>query len=539
MWGEVGPRGRALQLRALPRKMPGTPVAVHKRTQHQEKLARIYDDQIAPVWGSRFGKMLLRNLALPERGQILDIACGTGYPLVEVLRRKGEGARVIAIDASSAMLDIARRKVADLGGKGVFFRTESPIPKLSFADDVYDLVLCNLGLAEMPNLGSALVDFTRVTKLGGEVRCTLPLAGTWEEFHDIFREVLVKHDRHDALDRLDRHLASYPTVDDCCAQMIGAGLDPTVEVEEFTLLFKSSREFFFAPVIEYGPLAAWKEIAGTGQELQDTFWYIKEAIDAYFGERAFQVTVKAGCLIGHKRAMEADEEINTGRVELYDTLDPPGRAPQFADGSVRDPGTAEIDVGQIVEVDGTRDRVDYAAIALDAFAGKQRPDYLGTPPPRPSLLIIDEHDEDDEESDDEGGAVEAGAFADDGPFERAGRDTLDTGDRVRGAKDTLDSGDRPARDTLDSAGRVIRDTLDSRDRSALDTGDRGARPIRETLAPEPFAEELLPVDGAVEVDLDDADSGVHLAFEDADPDTGRHTPAHFDGDEDTDSGAVD
>src|SRR5690242_12042021 len=151
-----------------------------KRTLKVEKLARIYDDEIAPVWGSRFGKMLLRNLAVPQKGQVLDISCGTGYPTVEILRRMSDGSRLIAIDASSAMLDVARRKVADLGtlAKRVFFRTESAIPKLSFADDVYDLVVCNLGLDEMPSLEVALRDFARVAKIGGEVRCTLPLAGT-------------------------------------------------------------------------------------------------------------------------------------------------------------------------------------------------------------------------------------------------------------------------------------------------------------------------------------------------------------------------
>jgi ubiquinone/menaquinone biosynthesis C-methylase UbiE len=61
------------------------------------------------------------------------------------------------------------------GAKGVFFRTESPVPRLSFADDVYDLVMCNLGLPEMPSVKTAINDFARVTKIGGEVRCTLPL----------------------------------------------------------------------------------------------------------------------------------------------------------------------------------------------------------------------------------------------------------------------------------------------------------------------------------------------------------------------------
>ena len=356
-------------------------MAVEKRSHKLEKLARIYDDQIGPVWGSRFGKMLLRNLALPERGQILDISCGTGYPLVEVLRRKGDAARVIAIDASSAMLDVARRKAADLGAigkKGVFFRTESPLPRLSFADDVYDLVLCNLGLPEMPNAQSALADFARVTKLGGEVRCTIPLQGTWLEFHDIYREVLVKHDRHDALDRLDRHLESYPSVDDCTQWMRAAGLAPAIEVEEFTLLFKSSREFFFAPVVEFGPLPAWKAIAGSGQELQDVFWYIKEAIDAYFGERAFQVTVKAGCLVGRKVDAELLDDVSAGRIELVSEA----AAPRIADGSVRanDAGTAEVDILEIQEVEGSQNQVDYADLALDAFTdGKSRPRYLQPP----------------------------------------------------------------------------------------------------------------------------------------------------------------
>src|SRR5262245_43257943 len=178
-----------------------------------------------------------------------------------------DGSRLIAIDASSAMLDVARRKVADLGPlgkKGVFFRTESAVPKLSFADDVYDLVVCNLGLEEMPSLEVAVRDFARVTKQGGEVRCTLPLAGSFQEFHDLYREVLIKHDKHDALDRLEHHIARYPTADqvECC--MEAANLSGGLEYEEFSLLFKSAREFFFAPVIEYGPLGHWKEVAGGG-----------------------------------------------------------------------------------------------------------------------------------------------------------------------------------------------------------------------------------------------------------------------------------
>ena len=363
-----------------------------KRSLKIEKLARIYDEEIAPVWGTRFGKMLLRNLALPEKGQVLDISCGTGYPTIEILRRMRDGSRLIAIDASSAMLDVARRKVSELGPlgkKGIFFRTESAVPKLSFADDVYDLVVCNLGLNEMPSLEVALRDFARVAKKGGEVRCTVPLAGTFQEFNDLYREVLIKHDKHEALDRLDRYISRLPSIDHVERCMKTASLGGGLEVEEFTLLFKSSREFFFAPVIEYGPLAEWKEIAGAGQEMQDVFWYIKEAIDAYYDGRPFSVTVKAGCLIGRKEDIRAvtpppalEIEISEGYdvLEFDDEVDtglplPPHK---IAAGSVRVADPEDLDVEEVPDDGSFEVELDVNAEAdLDAFIeGKRRPSHL-------------------------------------------------------------------------------------------------------------------------------------------------------------------
>ncbi len=353
-----------------------------KRTHKMEKLARIYDDEILPVWTQRFGRMLLRGLDLADKAQILDVACGTGFPATEILRRMEEGSRLIAIDGASPLLDVARRKVKEMREEGlrasVFFRSESASPKLSFADDVYDLVVCNLGLAEMPSPEAAVADFARVTQPGGEVRCTLPLEGTFQEFYDIFREVLIKHDKHESLNRLNQHLAEYPTPEDCAGWLANAGLvDTRVEVEEFSMLFKSSREFFFAPVIEFGPLAAWKEAAGRGQEMQDVFWYIKEAIDAYFGGRAFEVTVQAGCLIGTVPTAVAEEEV----VVLG--------APMNIQDDELDISTEEIDLADIEELATDEDEVETLDgakpvhevededVVIEAFVeGSRRPSHL-------------------------------------------------------------------------------------------------------------------------------------------------------------------
>jgi ubiquinone/menaquinone biosynthesis C-methylase UbiE len=266
-----------------------------KRSHRYEKMARVYDDEILPVWSQRFGRMLLRNLEVPRKSMVLDVGCGTGYPSLELLKRMEEG-RIIAIDPVGPLLDVARKKAGELAGKRIFFRTEPPVAKLAFADDVYDLVVSNLGLLLLDDPARAVREFARVTKPNGHVIVTLPVAGTYTEFFDIYREVLTKNDKDALLLRLERHVTQIPDVDEVTSWFEQSGLSGVdVEVEQFSLLFKSSREFFFAPVIEFGPLAAWKDVAGKGEEMQEIFWHIKEAIDAYFSDRAFEITVKAGC----------------------------------------------------------------------------------------------------------------------------------------------------------------------------------------------------------------------------------------------------
>jgi len=352
-----------------------------------ERMAKIYDADILPVWSHRFGRMLLRDLNVESGAQVLDVACGTGYPSSEILRRMPEDSRLIAIDGSSSMLDIARTKIKEMGAKNVFFRTESATPKLSFADDVYDVVVCNLGLTDFDCPELALADFARVTRPGGEVRCTLPVAGTFQEFFDIYQEVLTKHDKHDTLARLRHHISdTFWSIDTCYEWLEKAGLvDLHVEVDEFTLLFKSSREFFFAPIIEYGPIDEWKRIAGKGQEMQDVFWYIKESIDAYYSGRAFEVTVKAALLKGRVPQEGADTSDTSKNTTGFCVADP-----DFDPKTENDPKTEddqrtddeELDTAsesERLEVDGYVDSEmdDDIAPALDAFAeGEERPEHL-------------------------------------------------------------------------------------------------------------------------------------------------------------------
>lgn len=340
-----------------------------RRTHKHEKLARIYDDEILPIWAERFGRMILRGLEIPAKSTLLDVSCGTGYPALDVARKMDDGSRLVAIDDSSALLDVARKKAEHIPGKRIYFRTQRAYPKLPFTADVFDVVFSNLGLLETPSPGRALRDFARVAKPGGgRVIATLPLAGSWQEFHDLFREVLVKHDQLPMIARLDKHVAATPDAATCEAWLSAAGLeDVRVDVEEFTLLFRSSREFFFAPVVEFGPLSDWKKIAGRGADLQDTFWHIKEAIDAYFGGRAFQITIVAGCLSGMKVGPQASIDV-AGPAEGEGT----------EDDDAEPLSTSEV---ELIEEDGhaaAEDILDEPDDDLDALRRDRDPDDEGT-----------------------------------------------------------------------------------------------------------------------------------------------------------------
>lgn len=341
-----------------------------RRSLKQDKLARVYDTEILPIWAERFGRLLLAEAKVRSGAMVLNVACGTGYPALELLE-KMDGGRIIAIDASSALLDVARTKADDLSGKRIFFRTEGNKERLSFDDDVYDLTFTNLGLGELaPTPREALAELARVTAPGGQVLVTLPLRGTWTEFLDIYREVLTKHDRHDTLQSLGEYEDTLPEPEVAIEWLEAAGLqDVDLVVEEFSLLFKSSREFFFAPVIEFGPLRDWKKLAGKGQQMQDIFWFIKESIDAYFGDRAFSVTVVAGCLCGRKPAEdeatdEADEEPEDAPMDGEDTAQAPSsrvRASKRGSGGFPDPKavkTEEDDVPDIMSTEPGRSDAD-------------------------------------------------------------------------------------------------------------------------------------------------------------------------------------
>jgi ubiquinone/menaquinone biosynthesis C-methylase UbiE len=92
------------------------------------------------------------------RGRALDAACGTGRHAAHL---HALGYEVIGVDATEAMLAVARPKVP-----GADFRL-GRLEALPLDDGSVDLVTCSLALTHVAELGPAVAELARVLRPGG------------------------------------------------------------------------------------------------------------------------------------------------------------------------------------------------------------------------------------------------------------------------------------------------------------------------------------------------------------------------------------
>ncbi len=105
----------------------------------------------------------LASFGLRQDELVLDIGCGTGNLTCALLRRLGTKGRVIAIDISSRMLELAKGKVTDT--RVQWYRTGAE--KLPCPPESADRVICYSVWPHFQDANAAVREFQRVLKPGG------------------------------------------------------------------------------------------------------------------------------------------------------------------------------------------------------------------------------------------------------------------------------------------------------------------------------------------------------------------------------------
>jgi len=269
--------------------------------QLQERHAKCYDRDIAPIWTEPIASFLLEGVSVEQDAQILELACATG-DLTERLLPRIKTGRVLAIDSRSLLLDRARRKLGSVVGSRVFLSSNTLTEFSKFAEAIFDLCLCNIELLEMGEPIRVLYHLARVTKPAGVVVGTLPMYGSFFECFDLLQEVLAANHQDGGIDSVEVYKDRQPEMEDIERWLSHAGYeDVTVSERKFRLLFRSGFEFLKAPIIELELLPQWYRFLGRHvDDLDGLFSALEKRIDQYFKGRPFELTVRVGRFQGRR-----------------------------------------------------------------------------------------------------------------------------------------------------------------------------------------------------------------------------------------------
>jgi len=122
-------------------------------------------DALRKVWNDDALRARALARVLPRDLVVADVGTGTGTFALELA---AAGMRVIAVDHSKAMLEAARRKLAEAGSEGVELR-HGEAEALPLGDGEVDAAFAHLVLQYLPAPGRALAELARVVRPGGAV----------------------------------------------------------------------------------------------------------------------------------------------------------------------------------------------------------------------------------------------------------------------------------------------------------------------------------------------------------------------------------
>lgn len=234
----------------------------------------VYDE--VALWSAMFGLLLLEEVPLANVTNVLDVGCGTGFPLIELAERLGERAHVHGIDPWSGGLKRAAEKIAGRGTRNVTLH-EGSASAMPFADATFELIVSNLGVNNFDDRAAAISECRRVAKPGGTLALTTNLQGHMREFYDVFADVV--RDDTEASKRLRDHVERRATIAKVRELLETGGFDVTRVIErESVMRFTNGTSLLNHYFIKLGFLDAWKKVV-TGNE-REVFARLQDRLNA-------------------------------------------------------------------------------------------------------------------------------------------------------------------------------------------------------------------------------------------------------------------
>lgn len=143
-----------------------------------------YDQYMGPLFFEPYAIDLVGRIAEYHPKKILEIACGTGRVTHHLRKLLPADAKLTATDLNAGMLAVARRNLLN---ENIEFK-EVDAQALPFADNSFDLIVCQFGFMFMPDKAKAFSEAFRVLLPGGHL-----LFNTWDKLENNEASFIVRN----------------------------------------------------------------------------------------------------------------------------------------------------------------------------------------------------------------------------------------------------------------------------------------------------------------------------------------------------------
>jgi SAM-dependent methyltransferase len=226
-------------------------------------------------------------------------------------------------DVSTHAVELARAKAAALVKRGssvVFdYRVAESLP-LAFPPGAFSHAFTIHPLAAPQERRRLLEELARIVAPRGQALVAMPLRGSFVEIGDLLRECALKHELPELMNAVEAATQLRPTDELLEKELEEVGFQYVdVDVSTRTLKFAGGRGFFEDPVTRLllmpelrvnlalesktidvgGPNAHPLDALSRG--VIDPFEYVRQAIDKYWSDGTFEMTVVVGVVSGRRK----------------------------------------------------------------------------------------------------------------------------------------------------------------------------------------------------------------------------------------------
>jgi SAM-dependent methyltransferase len=259
--------------------------------------AAVFDTFVVPKYLSLYGERVVAMLAVAEEARVCHLACRTGYPDKAVCEQL-PNAHVYGRDPSTPAIDLARAKALTLPNARAFDYAVGDVP-LPFPNGAFSHAFVLHPRAD--ERGAMLRELARLVAPFGQALLAMPLRGSFNELADLLAECALKHDLPELEQAVAAAVQEQPTDAIIEREFQAAGFEYIdVDIRHRALKFVSGRAFFEDPVTR---LLVLPEVAIPERisAKVDVLAYVRDAVDKYWSEGSFELTVSVGVVSGRRR----------------------------------------------------------------------------------------------------------------------------------------------------------------------------------------------------------------------------------------------